>query len=41
MNKRAPPFFCLLSRAPDTCAHNTHSSKQGRVGIPIIKNFKA
>lgn len=41
MNKRTPPFFGLLSRAPDESPHYTSSQNGRHVAIPIIKNLQA
>jgi len=41
MTKRTPPFFCLLSRAPDTSSIHTDSQNFRNVAIPIIKNRQA
>ncbi len=41
MNKRTPPFFCLLSKAPDKSKNNINSKNFRNVAIPIIKNKQA
>jgi hypothetical protein len=41
MNKRTPPFFCLLSKAPDESPHYISSQNDRNVAIPIIKNLQA
>lgn len=41
MNKRTPPFFCLLSKAPDKFQNNTKAQNYRNVAIPIIKSLKA
>jgi hypothetical protein len=41
MNKRTPPFFCLLSKAPDKSPHHTSSQNSRNVAIPIIKILQA
>lgn len=41
MNKRTPPFFCLLSKAPDKSPHKTRPQNTCNVAIPIIKTLLA
>ncbi len=41
MNKRTPPFFGLLSRAPDKSPNKIKPQNNRDVAIPIIKNKQA